>query len=144
MAELRLRTAGNIGIQPSYIKGMENSGLCYFIWDDDCDVVGGQCSHCNTIIWTSPRSNPILSERKPSNVPDSGKGYRKYYEDNLQRFLDSLPNCPECGKTDHDLFINNTSFPRLKDGTSPDYSQINIELENRDPNSVKVWWLEAD
>lgn len=143
MSNLILKYADELGIQPAKIKGMEQHGLCYFIWNNDTNVAGGQCSCCNTIVWVNSRENPVLSEIRPSSVPSSGVEYRKYYQNNLNRFLLSLPPCPSCGETKYDRFINNVTFPRLADGTDFDDSREDIELVNSAPNSVKVWWLEG-
>lgn len=140
MSNLILRGADELGIQPAKVKGMEEHGLCYFTWHDS-EVVGGQCSCCNTIVWATARTNAILAEVKPNSVPDSGSEYRKYYKGKLDRFLLSLPECPSCSEAKYDRFINNVSFPRFPDGADFDDSEEGIELINIPPNSLKVWWL---
>ena len=79
MNVFRIRFANEVGIQPAYIKGKEKHGLCYFTWHDS-DAVGGQCAECHTIVWVDPRLNAILTEQKPDEVPTSGEGSSKYYE----------------------------------------------------------------
>lgn len=142
MSNFSLRYANELGIQPAKIKGMEQHGLCFFIWSDDANVVGAQCSCCNTIVWLNPRENAVLSEVRPNSVRSSGEQYRRYYQDNLNRFLLSIPPCPSCGETKYDRFINNVLFPRFPDGTGFDDSKKDIELINVAPNTVQVWWLE--
>jgi len=143
MSNLSLRYADELGIQPAKVKGMEQHGLCFFTWHDS-EVAGGQCSCCNTIVWVSPRENPVLSEVRPSSVPSSGDEYRKYFQEKLNRFLLALPPCPSCGETKYDRFINNVSFPRFADGTDFDDSREDIEMINAAPNSVEVWWCKEN
>jgi len=140
MNVLKLRYASEVKIQPAFVKGMEEHGL-YFYTDYGSEALGGQCSVCHTIIWVFGRKHPILSENADS-VPDSGPVYRAYYQDNLKRFLLSLPPCPSCGETKYDLFINNVACPRLADGTDISNYRRRANLIPVDPNSVQVWWLE--
>ncbi|MFC3032175.1 hypothetical protein ACFOEE_06565 [Pseudoalteromonas fenneropenaei] len=143
MSNFKLRLADELGIQPAKIVGMEQHGLGFFTWHDS-GVVGGQCSCCHTIIWVSPMKNSILAKTRPEHIPSSGEEYRTYYKDTLNRFLCSLPPCPNCGKREFDRFINNTSFPRLQDGFEFDENQSDIALINSPPFSVKVWWLDEN
>lgn len=140
MNKFRLRKASEVGVQPAYIKGMEQHGLCYFTWHNS-DAVGAQCACCNNIVWVDSRLNEILNEQKPNEIPDSGDGYREYYTNKLDRFLNSLPSCPLCGKTKYDKFINNVSFPRFPDGITFNDELNNIELINEDPDNIEIWWL---
>ena len=142
MVIFRLCLSEKIGVQPAYVKGMEKRGLCYFTWPESYSV-GGQCKFCNTILWIDPRESSILVESKPEGVPECGDGYRKYYKNKIDRFLKSLPSCPVCGRRAHDRFINNVSFPRFSDGTEFDDSG-SVELINKDPASVEVWWVDGD
>jgi hypothetical protein len=68
MNNFQIRKAGEVGIQPAYIKGKEKHGLCYFTWHDS-EAVGGQCANCNKIIWVSQKQHPILKETKPDETP---------------------------------------------------------------------------
>lgn len=134
--------ANEVGIQPAYVKGMEQHGLCYFTWHDS-SAVGAQCNCCNNIVWVNSRTNPILNEQKPDSVPDSGEGYQKYYKNKLKRFLKSLPSCPSCGNIEYDRFINNVSYPRFPDGLQFDDKDGNVELLNADDNKIEIYWLET-
>jgi hypothetical protein len=143
MVNIRRRLAEDIGIQPAYVEGLEEHGLCYFLWPESSSV-GVQCKYCNTILWVDSRENKILSEPKPHDVPEYGDGYRNYHKEKLERFLQSLPSCPDCGKRVYDKFINNVSFPRFSDGLELDDRNGDIELKNVDPGSVEVWWVDND
>lgn len=142
MTSVRRCMAEEVGVQPAYVRGMEKHGLCYFTWPESYSV-GGQCKYCNSILWVDPRESSILIESKPEGVPAYGDGYRKYYENKLNRFLESLPLCPVCGNEVHDKFINNIYFPRFSDGTDFDDSG-DIELVNIDPANVEIWWVDYD
>lgn len=140
---MRQRPAIEVGVFPSYIKNLEKHGLCFFVDNHhNGNAVGAQCKYCHTIIWVNARLDPILSERQPDNIPDSGEAYRNYYKDNLKRFLNSMPTCPVCGKQDHDLFINNVEFPRFADGT--EFYEIDEDANEipADSNEIKIWWLD--
>ena len=142
MRVLTLRYASEVGIQPATIKFMEQHGLCFFT-KDNSDTLGGQCSCCHTIIWVNGRKHPILGEELPTCLEGGGPAYRAYYQDKLKRFLLSLQPCPSCGETEYDLFINNAVTPRLSDGTDISKRGYGLKPIPVDPNSVKVWWLEA-
>lgn len=124
---------------PAYIEGMEKSGLAYFLWAYS-PAAGAQCGLCNAVVWVDVFDNPTLSEKKPEPVPVSGDGYKQYYNQKVQRFLESIPPCPSCGSQKFDRFVNNVNFPRLEDGTvlidvAPD------SIKNVDPKGVSVWFL---
>ncbi len=141
MTEFQKKPASEFGIQPAYVGSKEKHGLCFFTWHDSV-AVGAQCSHCNTIVWLDPRFDVVLNERKPVKIPASGEDYRSYYEDKINRFLKSLPDCPSCGHNLYNRFVNNTSYPRYADGTDFDDNNGGISLRNEDPGSVQIWWLE--
>jgi len=141
MTNIRRRIAEEIGVQPAYVKGLEDHGVCYFTWPESY-AAGGQCECCSSILWVDPRESQILSEPKPDGVPEYGDGYRKYYEEKLERFLQSLPPCPACGNKAYDKFINNVSFPRFSDGAEFDDKSGNVELTNVDPKNFEVWWAD--
>lgn len=143
MSNVIKRLASEVSVQPAYIKGMEQKGLCFFTWADS-NTVGGQCAQCHTVIWTSARENSILNEEKPDYVPDSGKGYRKYYDENLERFLHSLPACPVCTSRNYNKFINNVSYPRFLDGTFFDDEDPSLETVSQNSESIDIWWYEEE
>ncbi len=140
MSEYIKKKASEVGVIPAYISGMEQHGLCFFTWAESL-AVGGQCSFCNTIVWTNSRTNAVLGEPRPERVSPSGQDYQKYYVEKVQRFLDSLPACPSCGHAKFDLLINNVHFPRLEDGTPLPKNMTDISLKEADMESARVWWL---
>ena len=84
----------------------------------------------STIVWITGRSDPILNEKKPDNIPDSGPMYRAYYQNNLKRFLKSLPACPHCHQQAYDLFINNMTSTRFEDGSPyPKYPEEDYAVD---------------
>ena len=134
------KLACSVGVQPGYIEGQESQGLNYFTWHDS-GTVGAQCSVCNTIIWLESIENRILSEARPANIPTSGSEYRDYYKMKLKRFLTSLPNCPSCGESSFDRFINNVNYPRFLDGTEIE-AQINkLKFLSDESTQHQIWWL---
>lgn len=137
MQILKKIAAHAVAVMPVLIKGMEKHGYCYFMWET-ANAVGAQCANCHTIVWQSPLNNKILSEEKPANVPDSGKQYADYYQQNIDRFLTSQPVCPECGSNHYDLLVNNVNFPRYADGTLFDEQQ---DLALDEHPSAPIWWL---
>ena len=138
MKNLKKISANAVEIMPALVKGMEKHGYCYFMWET-VNAVGAQCANCHTIVWQDPRKNTILTEQKPADVPDYGDKYTAYYQQNIQRFLKSQPNCPECGSNNYDLFINNVNFPRFADGTVFDEEQ-DVTLEEHP--DIMIWWQE--
>lgn len=138
MTTLKTISADTVGVMPAFINGQEKHGLCYFLWED-VYAVGAQCANCHNIVWQNPLNNPILNETKPADIADSGPKYTEYYQQNIQRFLQSQPNCPVCGERHFDLFINNVNFPRFADGTKFDEEQ-EVTL-NEQPKAL-IWWLE--
>lgn len=143
MNTLVQKRASDIGVQPAYVSGMEKHGICYFTWPES-NAVGGQCQKCNTIIWVNSRLDPILNEAKPRTVPDSGPDYRNYFIQKIARFLDALPQCPNCSSNIHDRFINNTSYPRFPDGHTFDDKDGSVQLINIEPEKIDVWCLERE
>jgi ribosomal protein S27AE len=131
-------SAREAGVEPALISDCETHGLVFFTWAE-APVIGAQCGHCHTILWIDPRADRILDEAKPDTVPDHGTGYRLYYEDNLKRFLGSLPPCPNCGKHAFNRFINNVQWCRFSDGTEipEDIAPERIILQPAD--SCLVW-----
>ena len=138
MGNLKQISADTVGVIPAYIKGQEEHGLCYFLWEH-VYAVGAQCATCHTIIWQNPLTNPVLSETKPTHIADSGPQYTAYYKDTIQRFLKSQPHCPKCGESHFDVFVNNVNFPRFADGTVLDEEQ---EVILDEQPKAQIWWLE--
>ncbi|MCA2015847.1 hypothetical protein LDJ79_06970 [Vibrio tritonius] len=135
--QLSLIKASDLKVKPVKIQGMEERGLLYLVWED-ANIAGGQCSECNTIIWVNSRLDPILAEKKPDEVPDSGDRYRIYFQNKISRFLDNLPSCPVCGKKKHNRFVSNTTYPRFSNGDefiSFSYNTKVIELGD----DISVW-----
>lgn len=132
--------AKRIGVFPALVIGSEHQGPIYLTWDDS-PVVGAQCARCQTVVWCDARVDPILNEPRPRDVPEHGTGYRRYYEQKLERFLASLPTCPECQGSVHDRFITNVVYPRFKDGGHFEPSP-SMKLMDLDPSKVEVWYLE--
>jgi hypothetical protein len=141
MTNLRRRNASEVGILPTTLRGFEGHGRIYLTWPES-DTVGAQCSTCHTIVWVNPRTNSVLSEKKPPNVPDSGVEYSAYYHENLRRFFGSLPACPNCGHKSYDKFVNNVSLPRFADGTDLPRDIGARPTIEEDPKKVSVWWYE--
>lgn len=132
--------ASQIGVVPYYLRGHEHHGLQFeALRESRGEPHGAQCGFCFTILWITGRSDPILNEKIPENVPDYGPGYTKYHREKLNRFLRSLPTCPECNKQAYDLFINNVTLMRFEDGTPhpEDSSAVLILAELKDK---PVWW----
>lgn len=130
--------AVDVGVEPALIKDYETHGLVFFTWADS-PVVGAQCGNCHTILWTNPLANQVLSEPKPDTVPDHGPGYRSYYEDNLKKFLKSLPPCPKCRNDNYDRFVNNVLWCRFSDGTEIPKNVNPERIIPQDQNSCLVW-----
>ena len=134
--------ASSARVFPYYIKNMEKKGLIYTT-NQYSEAKGAQCGHCHTIVWVLGRKDPILNEKKPDHIPDNDPiPYRVYVEEKLERFLRSLPPCPECHTQSYDLFVNNVTTTRFKDGTSaldfvPSYS-CNHELSESAKDTL-IW-----
>lgn len=139
---IRLVMASKIGVEPARIRSYELDGVVYFTWPDS-PVVGGQCSSCHTIVWVDQRLDPILNEAKPSEVPESGEGYREYQDGKILRFLASMPACPHCGNLKFDRFINNVNYPRFPNGKSFPEAVSNLDLIKEDPQSALVYFSEG-
>ena len=94
------------------------------------------------MLFFSPRNSP--NETKPKNIPDSGPIYREYIQDNLKRFLRSLPACPNCHQQTYDLFVHTTTLTRFEDGSSyPKYPEEYYGVDEERSAKVKdkaVWW----
>jgi len=133
------------GILAYRIEGHEEHGLVFFA-DRDGDACGAQCTNCNNILWTSVRSNSILNEKKPDNIPDYGPGYRDYAFSKIERLLDSLPECPVCQIKHYDVFITNfiyprdMLYPRFEDGYSYHTDNSYPKSIPVDTNDILVWW----
>lgn len=132
--------ASNVGVRAVLVKGMENHGLCYFVDAHQSNAVGGQCSHCHTIVWVDARIYPILSENISSLF---GENYRKEYLANLNSFLKNLPSCPVCSLNLYDKFVNNVNYPRYADGTEFNVARDGHEnfLDERVVDE-DIWWCE--
>lgn len=112
---VRLVSTSEIGVVPARIRAHELDGIVFFTWPDS-PAVGAQCGSCHSIVWVDQRMNLVLNEAKPVDVPESGRGYRVYQMAKIQRFLSSIPACPQCGSTNFDRFINNVTHPRFPNG----------------------------
>lgn len=138
MTTLKKISADSVGVIPAYVRGQEEHGLSYFLWED-VYAVGAQCANCHTIIWQNPLTNPILAATKPAHIADSGPQYTAYYQQNIQRFLKSQPSCPQCGENHFDFFVNNVNFPRFADGAVLDEdTEVTIDEQPK----AQIWWLE--
>ncbi|MDV8150999.1 hypothetical protein [Acinetobacter pittii] len=143
MRSLHQVAASEIAVVPYYLKGYQQHGLQYGINEyERAEPLGAQCTNCHIILWITGRNDPILNETKPKNIPDSGPIYREYIQDNLKRFLNSLPSCPHCYQQAYDLFINSTIMPRYQNG---DYYSLESDLGPNEEMSAKVkdisvWW----
>lgn len=75
-------------------------------------------------------------------MPESGIEYRKYHEDQINRFLKSIPSCPSCGNRSYE-FVSNISIVKLQNGyvLSPEDQPILKWDENSD---MEVWILDED
>ncbi|MCG8535283.1 MAG: hypothetical protein MI808_09320 [Pseudomonadales bacterium] len=139
MSKIICVSASDVGIEPAIIKGLETHGVCYFLWPESL-AVGAQCAHCHAIVWVNGRKNKVLNDSvgKTSSITDAS--YKRFRQQTIQSFLTSIPNCPECGLSNFDRFITNTSFPRLADGFDFDPEE-NSEIEKAD-SKLKVYWLD--
>ncbi|WP_350015881.1 hypothetical protein ABNK63_13145 [Rhodanobacter sp. IGA1.0] len=131
-------SARDAGVEPALVRDREVHGLVFFTWAQAA-VIGAQCGHCHTILWTDPRVDRVLGEPKPDKVPDHGAGYRSYYENNLKRFLGSLPPCPNCGKQTYDRFVNNVQWCRFSDGTEIPTDITPERIIPQQTDSCLVW-----
>lgn len=131
-------SAKEAGVEPALVRDCETHGLVFFRWAQ-APVIGAQCGHCHTILWTDPRADRVLGEPRPDKVPDHDAGYRSYYEDNLKRFLGSLPPCPNCGTQAFNRFVNNVQWCRFADGTELPEETSHGQLIAQDANLVLVW-----
>ncbi len=131
--------ANSTDVVPFYIKQMESKGLVYATKHFRGEATGAQCGHCHTIVWVLGRKDPILNEKKPDHIPDYGPMYEAYYPQKLERFLRSLPPCPECHTQSYDLFISNLTLVRFKDGQlEPGDGKINEELSESAKDTL-IW-----
>ena len=131
--------ASSTGVIPYYIKNMESKGLVYTVNLYRGEVMGAQCGHCHTIVWVLGRKDPILYEKHPEHIPDYGSIYEEYHINKLERFLRSLPPCPECRTQSYDLFIRNLTLVRFKDGQlEPGDGKINEELSESAKDTL-IW-----
>lgn len=138
---IRLVPASEIGVEPARIRAHELDGIIYFTWPES-PVVGAQCGGCNSIVWVNQRLNPILNEVKPYEVPESGQGYREYQAAKIQRFLASMPACPQCGSSNFDRFINNVNYPRFPNGKELPEDISSADLMREDDRAIAVYLAE--
>ena len=138
------RRAFEVGLRVGYHRGFEKHGRT-FLTTYDCDAVGGQCSKCYAIVWTSSRRNALLRQPKPDDVPSSGPGYTKFVMENRSMFLRSLSPCPQCNAVgSFDLFVTNITPTRYEDGTE-EVSAIDKEYyDTPNLNEAWVWWADFD
>lgn len=142
MRELHQVAASEIAVIPYYLKGYQQHGLQYRINEyDRAEPLGAQCGNCNTIVWITGRNDPILNEELPEYAAHGGPAYREYYQNNLKRFLQSLPACPHCHQQAYDLFINNITLKRFEDGSPyPDeFNGVDEEMSAK-VKDIPVWW----
>ncbi|ENX35542.1 hypothetical protein F889_01211 [Acinetobacter colistiniresistens] len=136
MRELRLVAASQLGVGAWYQKGFEQNGIIFTPPSEyeRSEALGAQCGSCNTIVWITGRSDPILNREMPSHLES--------YQDRRDRFLKSLPVCPHCHQQAYDLFINNVVIPRYQNGDyySLDSDQgVNEEMSAK-VKDIPVWW----
>lgn len=143
MRHLVKRLAKKVEVSPAYLKGGEERGL-FFCGELHSEYIGGQCAHCNTIIWVANRSDPILSAPPPADMQDAGPEWTQYFYARHNRFLKSLPSCPECGRRHYDRFIWGGTWARFADGSEFDVNTMVERLVELDPSTVDVWVLEED
>lgn len=136
------RPASEVGVKVGYHRGKETHGRIFLI-DNDSDAVGGQCSKCHVIVWTSGSRNCILRTPKPNAVPDSGKEYSEFVADNRRNFLHSFPFCPECNAAgSFDVFVNNIASTRYEDGTEKIVGE-RAEYYDASDDDAWVWWADC-
>ncbi|RLZ08823.1 hypothetical protein EAH57_07295 [Acinetobacter sp. 2JN-4] len=145
MRALHQVAASQLGIGVWYQKGYEQKGILFTPPNEyeRSEALGAQCANCHTIVWITGRSDPILNEELPDYAVHGGPVYREYIQDNLKRFLRSLPACPHCHQQAYNLFINNIVIPRYQNGDDPlldseDYG-VNEEMSAKVKDKA-VWW----
>lgn len=143
MRTLRQVAASQLNIGAWYQKGFEHKGILFIppAHYHSSEAMGGQCANCHTIVWITGRNDPILNE-DAANIPDSGPLYREYYQNNIKRFLQSLPCCSNCHQQSYDLFINNIVTPRYQNGDDPSLDKdqgVNEEMSAK-IKDIPVWW----
>ena len=141
MSHLIKLSAKKTELSPAYLKDAPERGM-FFCGEIHSEYVGGQCAQCNTIIWAAARANTILNETRPSGVPDFGPDWTKYFYSRQERFLKSLPPCPECGNQHFDRFVWDRAWARFTDGSEFDANTMVERLVELDPSTVEVWVLE--
>lgn len=140
MSKYIKRFAREIGVDSYYVKNMEGKGHLYLL-QHHSPSIGAQCGKCYIIVWLDPRADEVLSEIKPSIVPEYGAGYTKYYTRKIERFLSSLNKCPECNSLQFTKYISNLDYPKFENGGA-----FNIEDEpflylDNESIDKKVWWV---
>ncbi|RYE54378.1 MAG: hypothetical protein EOP48_12450 [Sphingobacteriales bacterium] len=144
MRALHQVAASQLEVGVWYQKGYEQKGILFTPPNHhhSSDVFGAQCANCNTIVWIAGRGDPVINEKKPENIPNSGLIYREYHQNKLKRFLWSLPACPHCHQQAYDLFINNVVIPRYQNGDyySLDSDQGANEEMSAQVKDIAVWW----
>ena len=145
MRYLHQVAASQMGVIPCYYNNYQKHGLQYESERDSrAEPLGAQCENCHTIVWITGRSDPILNEELPEYAAHGGLIYRKYIQDNLKRFLGSLPACPHCQQQAYDLFVNSSTLTRFEDGSPypkypEEYYGIDEEMSAKVKN-IAVWW----
>ena len=133
MTKLSKIPANEIGIQ--IIDASD--GLSYFVGATS-EAAGGQCGHCQAVIWVHGRLNRILTEPYPRELPDTGPEYRAYRKDKIRRFLDSLPQCPVCGYHNYNRFITRGELACFPEDCK------NLSIEKINPSAAQIWLWEDD
>jgi len=137
MRSLHQVAASQLGIGVWYQKEYEHKGILFTPPNQyhSSEAVAAQCANCHTILWITGRSDPILF--KEVNNQES-------YDDQHERFLRSLPLCPNCHQQIYDLFIHNTTLTRFEDGSPyPKYPEEYYGVDEEMSAPVKdkaVWW----
>lgn len=135
------RPASEVGVKVGFHRGNERHGRTFLV-ENDSDAVGGQCSKCHVIVWTSGSRNSILRTPKSDTVPDSGCGYSEFVNHNRRNFLRSFLFCPKCNAIGaFDVFVNNVTSTRYEDGAEKMTGE-KVEYYDASDDDAWVWWAD--
>lgn len=135
--------ASSLNIRPNSYLADPSLGIIYM--SHGSGYLGAQCAHCHNIVWINPTRNDVLQEEPPEGVPDYGEGWKDYKKDRDQRFLQSLPSCPECGTNSYDEMITNVTLGRWSNGCEFSWDNLDKEqLKPLDPEKTLVWVYEEE
>lgn len=110
-----------------------------------------ECGNCSAIVAFDTRRIPEISDYIFLNIPANlrpGEEIKKWMQDQLQRFYESLPNCPRCNCQCFQLFRMRESFPKepyncKKCGTDLT-KYIKFKLISKEELSIMdAWWYEV-